>query len=200
MMNKLDLLLLLFLSWLSGVFFTAWSNGLITTRKISLVWGVFIVTVLTVFARHSNTKVVSAFLHSHTTDIKDKQLADLQEAHRKRVSFLKNEFAKQHRGLERTLNRMHMDYERLNHEYDFMAEAFQEGQRTILEQDDRIAYLEGLRGRATPMARAPFSAPSNRIQFSNPPRRTRGTSRGGGVVLAPPSPLSQVMGAGEGEL
>jgi hypothetical protein len=193
-MNKLSLTILLFLAWLSGVFFTAWSSRLITTREIFLIWTVFIFTVITVLSRHSSTAVLSAFLYAQITDIMNKQLADLQEAHRKRVAFLKNEFAKQSRGFQRMIDRLQDDYQRLNAEYDFMTDMYQDGQRTMQELEDRIVYLEGLRSRNTPTERAPFSAPSSRIRFSDPPRRVRGDSRGPAL----PSPLSQVTGADEG--
>jgi murein DD-endopeptidase MepM/ murein hydrolase activator NlpD len=193
-MNRLSLTILLLLAWLSGVLFKAWSSGLIITRVMGLVWTGFLFTVITILLRHSNDAVLTTFTHAQTHGVMEKQLADLQEAHRKRVAFLKNEFAKQSRSFQRTIARSHDDYQRLDTEYDFLANTYQDSQRTIQELEDRIEYLERLRSRNTPTERAPFSAPSSRIQFSDPPRRSPGGSQGPAL----PSPLSQVDGADPG--
>jgi len=189
--NKLSLTILLLLAWLCGVLVTAWSSRLITIREITLVLILFTITVITVFARHSKAAALTAFLNHHTRDIMDKQLADLKEAHRKRISSLKDEFAQLSQSMQRTINRLQHDYRRLNIEYDFMIDTYQDTQRTIQELEDRIVYLEGLRSRNTATERTPFSAPASRVQFSDPPRRGPAGSRG----PATPSPLSQVATA-----
>jgi hypothetical protein len=155
--------------------------------------------IFAVFASRINNSAILTFLTRHASDIANKQLADLQESHRKRVTALKAELNAQLHRAQADLMRVNSNFDRLNNEYDWMSSMYQDQMRTCQEQEDRIGYLEVKLqefGQLTPVVRAPFSAPPGQVQFSNPPRRARFDS----VTKSPstaPSPLAQVMETGE---
>lgn len=174
-------------------------TALVTNREVTLVFTLFSAVIFTVFASQINNSAIITFLSRHATDIANKQLADLSEAHRKRIASLKAEHNAQLHRTQSELTRIHGSFDRLNTEYDWMSGMYQDCMRTAQEQEDRIAYLEVKLlefGQLTPAVRAPFSAPPGQVRFSNPPRRARFDSA---VKSASPvaSPLAQVMETGE---
>jgi chromosome segregation ATPase len=130
------------------------------------------------------------YLSHHKSEIEERQIMDLQVAHRRQVLALKSEHSNEIRQLNGNIRTVNAKFDRLDGEYNWMSDTYQEQTRLVHEQEDRIAYLEGKLhefGQTTPNTRQPFSAPPSQIRFNNPPRRTRYDSAAGAS-----SPLANV--------
>jgi hypothetical protein len=130
------------------------------------------------------------YLSRHKSEIEERQVMDVHEAHRRRILALKSAHNDETRQLQDTISISKAQFDRLNGEYNWMSDTYQEQTRMIHEQEDRIAYLEGKLhefGQTTPTTRQPFSAPPSQIKFNKPPRRLRHDSTAGA-----PSPLAHV--------
>jgi hypothetical protein len=126
-------------------------------------------------------------------DVQDKQVADINEAHRRHIATLKYDHQTLVHELQGSLNTANVKFNRIYHDHDWMSGMYQEQFRLNQEQEDRITYLEGKLkefGQLTPDLRTPFSAPATRIHFSVPPRRDHGGSPTSSSAM--PNPLSQV--------
>jgi cell division septum initiation protein DivIVA len=137
-----------------------------------------------------NKHVLLQYFSQHHTEIEQRQLTDLQEVHRRRVLALKTEHHNEVRQLQGQIHAANAKVDRAHSEYNWMSDAYQDQMRTVQEQEDRVNYLERKLqefGQNTATTIQPYSAPSSRIQFDNPPRRLRSRSATG---LA--SPLAQV--------
>lgn len=133
---------------------------------------------------------ISDYFSRHQCEIEARQLGDLQEAHRRRILSLKSEHKNELHHFQGIIHFSNARSDRLEAEYDFITQAYQDQMRTVQEQEDRITYLERKlqeTGQASPLTRQPYSAPSHQIQFAKPPRRSRGS-----IAAGAPSPLSQV--------
>ncbi|KAF1843259.1 uncharacterized protein K460DRAFT_341182 [Cucurbitaria berberidis CBS 394.84] len=192
-LNGFDLFAFFLCSGLFGILLSAWATtDFIADREVSLLIVVFAILVSTLFFRLSSAKAVINYISRHTTEIQDKQIADMKEAHRRRVAALKYEHQMQHHQLQANLNTANVKFDRLYSDHDWISGMYQDQMRSIQEQEHRIAYLEVKLqefGQRTPGAHMPFSAPSSQISFSNPPRRNRSTMRS----PVGPSPLAQVV-------
>jgi hypothetical protein len=161
---------------------------------------VFAAVVIALLAQLSTSKALNAFLSKDVGDVHEKQLADQSEAHRRRVTALKDEHSKENLRLWQELNRANAKFEHLYAEHDYITNLYQDQMRSLQEQEDRITYLETkLReaGQSTPARLAPFSAPASQTIFAQPPQRRR--SHSFSKPPGSPSPLSQVIEAEEAE-
>lgn len=86
------------------------------------------------------------------------------------------------------IHRISVKFDRLNGEYDYISEMYQDQTRLNSAQEDRIDYLEkklkefGNANSASPVP--PFSAPAGWVTFAQPPRRAH-------AAVTASSPLSQ---------
>ncbi|CAO2652722.1 Nn.00g021330.m01.CDS01 [Neocucurbitaria sp. VM-36] len=198
-LNGFELFAFLLCSCLFGTLFSTWATtDFVTDREIALLIVVFAAVALALSSRLSSAKAITQFLSRHTNDVQDKQLADVKEAHRRRIAALKYDHQTQLHQLQGSLNTANAKFDRLHHDYDWMSGMYQDQMRSTQEQEDRITYLEvKLRefGQLTPGARLPYSAPPGQINFSNPPRRDRTDSAMKSPAAS--SPLKQVVEAEE---
>jgi hypothetical protein len=161
---------------------------------------VFAAIVFALLAQLSTSKALNAFLSKNVDAVHEKHLADLTEAHRRRVTGLKDEHSKETLRLRQDLNRANAKFEHLYADYEYITSMYQDQMRSAQEQEDRITYLETkLReaGQSTPASFPPFSAPASQLVFANPPPRKR--SHSFSKSSGSPSPLSQVVEAEETE-
>ena len=161
---------------------------------------VFAAVVFALLAQLSTSKALNAFLSKNADAVRDKQLADLEEAHRRRVTGLKAEHSKDNIRLRQGLNHANAKFERLYAENEYITSMYQDQMRSAQEQEDRITYLETkLReaSQSTPASFPPFSAPASQLVFTKPPQRKR--SHSFSKPPGSPSPLSQVIEAEETE-
>ena len=155
------------------------------------------VMITTVIVHQCLTKnAILGYLHQPASAVRNVTIADLQEAHRKRIFMLKNNHNQDMQEAWDEIHRLHAKFNRLNSEHDWICTVYQDQMRSIEEQKHRIEYLEktlkefgqlaGSRGQA------PFSAPASQITFVNPSCRVRN------AVRVPPTDLSGTDGAGSG--
>jgi hypothetical protein len=160
---------------------------MVTEREIMLVSALYVTVVIFLYIQQYNQDALVQYLSHHKSEIENRQVADLQEAHRRRILSLKTEHNFDKHQLQGSLNVAIAKFDRLNGEYDWMSDAYQDQIRSLQEQEDRINYLEVKLhelGQTSPTIRQPFSAPPSQIRFANPPRRQHGAGA--------PSPLNQV--------
>jgi hypothetical protein len=160
---------------------------------MALTTALFVAAVAFFYYQHSNKNALLRYLAHHETEIENKQLDDLQEAHCRRVMTIKHLHHDEIHLLQGSLNTVSANFDRLNSEFSWMSNLYQDQMRMAQEQEDRLHYLESKfqeAGQRTPVTRQPFSAPPSRIQFANPPRRARSAMRSPATGV--PSPLAQV--------
>jgi hypothetical protein len=160
---------------------------------MALTTALFVAAVAFFYYQHFNKNALLRYLAHHKNEIENKQLDDLQEAHCRRVMAIKHLHRDEICLLQGSLDTVSANFDRLNSDFSWMSNLYQDQMRMAQEQEDRIHYLEGKfqeAGQRTPVARQPFSAPPSRIQFANPPRRSRSAMRS--PVTGIPSPLAQV--------
>jgi hypothetical protein len=128
------------------------------------------------------------YLHQHASAVHSMTISDLQEAHRKRITILKNNHNQDMRETRDEIHRLHAKFNRLNNEHDWICTAYQDQMRSNEEQQGRIVYLEKTLKEFGQLAgssdQAPFSAPASQITFVNPSCRVHS-------VVKVSSPLSQ---------
>lgn len=160
----------------------------ITDREAGLIVAFSVTVALVIVHKHLNKTAVVGYLNHHVGEVHNMMLLDLQELHRKRVGILKANHNQSMREAQDEIRRLHVKFDRLHSEYDWISIMYQDQMRTIQEQEDRIKFLEvklkEFGQLSPPAAPAPFSAPASQINFANPPRRVRG-------ALRTSSPLSQ---------
>jgi hypothetical protein len=160
---------------------------LVTDRELALVTTLYVVLIMVVGARNNYQDALDKYLSPPMKEIVRQQILDLEYAHRQRLLSVKDEHNTTVKRLQGLLHSANAKFDRLNFEYDWMSNTYQDQMRSLQEQQDRLDYLElklGEFGQTTPTARQPFSAPPSRIQFANPPRRS--------LAAGAPSPLAQV--------
>jgi hypothetical protein len=143
---------------------------------MTLTTAVYVAAVAFFYFQQFTKNALLGYLAYHKTDIENKQLTDLQEAHHRRILSLKNQHNIVVHQLQGSLNTIKANLDCLNNEYDWLANMYQDQMRTAQEQEDRVTYLEGKlqeSSQLTATMRQPFSAPPSRVQFANPPRRSR---------------------------
>lgn len=147
-------------------------------------------------ARINATRALTNFLTDNLGEVHEKQLRDIDEAHRRYIASVKLENHREHLRLQGDVNNAALKFDRLYNEHDYISSMYQEQMQYKEEQEDRIRYLEKKLqefGQSTPMTRTPFSAPPSQISFSPPPRRQQSNE-----ILrytASASPLGQVLEA-----
>jgi hypothetical protein len=160
---------------------------------MALTTALFVAAVACFYNQHFNKNALLRYLARHKSEIENKQLDDVQEAHCRRIVTLRHLHHDEIRLLQGSLNTVSANFDRLNNEFSWMSTMYQDQMRMAQEQEDRLHYLESKlqeAGQRTPMARQPFSAPPSRIHFANPPRRSRSVIRS--PASGVPSPLAQV--------
>jgi hypothetical protein len=163
---------------------------LITEREVTLIIGLYMATILMFCVQEFTKQDLVRYISHHKSEVEERQVMDVHEAHRRRILALKSAHNDEMRQLHGTISTSKAQFYRLNGEYNWMSDTYQEQIRMIHEQEDRIAYLEGKLhefGQTTPTTRQPFSAPPSQIKFNKPPRRSRHDSTTGA-----PSPLAHV--------
>ncbi|KAH7361310.1 hypothetical protein BKA66DRAFT_444696 [Pyrenochaeta sp. MPI-SDFR-AT-0127] len=197
--NSFEIFTFFLCSTLFGMLLSLWGMAsIIKDREVSLIVTLYAVVLFATLVQTSSKHSVTKLLARHTTEIQDKQVADIKEAHRRHVLTLKGDHQTQIHLLQGSINTANAKFDRLHHDYDWMSNMYRDQMRSAQEQEDRIAYLEMKiqeSGQLTPNARAPFSAPPSRVQFSNPPRRDRFNPAMKSPALL--SPLKQVVEAEE---
>ncbi|KAL1800034.1 hypothetical protein ACET3X_000376 [Alternaria dauci] len=173
--NSFDFLAISLCSTIFGLLLGIWSKTmLITDREIFLLVAVFTAVAIGILARLSASRALTNFLTGNVSEVHEKQLRDLSEAHRRHIASVKLESHHEHLRLQGDVNNGALKFDRLYNEHDYISSMYQEQIQHVREQEDRIRYLETkLRefGQSTPDTRVPFSAPSSQISFSFPPRR-----------------------------
>ncbi|KAF1913384.1 hypothetical protein BDU57DRAFT_542012 [Ampelomyces quisqualis] len=196
--NSFELFALLLCSCLFGIILAIYSmSNLVSDREIMLMSSLYITMVIFFFMQQHNKKALVEYLARHSSDIEKNQIMDLQESHRRRILSLKTEHVNEVRQLQSAVLTASAKFDRVNTEYNWMSDAYQDQMRTIQEQQDRIDYIENkLRefGQTTPTTQQPFSAPATQIAFAAPPRRQFFDFGTPGL-----RPLSQVVEASEAE-
>jgi hypothetical protein len=163
---------------------------LITNREVTLVFSLYMTTILMFCVQVYAKQDLVQYISHHKSEIQERQMLDVQEAHGRRILALKSAHSEEMYQLHGSIGTVKAKFDRLNGEYNWMSDTYQEQTRMIHEQEDRIAYLEGKLhefGQTTPTMRQPFSAPPSQIKFNKPPRRARQNSTSGA-----PSPLVHV--------
>ncbi|RYN41967.1 hypothetical protein AA0112_g1641 [Alternaria arborescens] len=195
--NSFDFIALFLCSSIFGLLFSLWSKTeLITDREIILLVTVFSAVVIGLLARINATRALTNFLTDNLGEVHEKQLRDIDEAHRCYIASVKLENHREHLRLQGDVNNAALKFDRLYNEHDYISSMYQEQMQYKEEQEDRIRYLEKKLqefGQSTPMTRTPFSAPPSQISFSPPPRRQQSNE-----ILrytASASPLGQVLEA-----
>jgi hypothetical protein len=167
----------------------------VTDREMALTTAVYVAAVAFFYFQHFNKNVLLDYLVHHKTDIENKQLDELQEAHCRRILSLKNQHNIEVHQLRGNLSTINANLECVNSELSWLSSMYQDQMRTAQEQEDRVTYLEGKlqeSGQLTPTTRQPFSAPPFQIQFANPPRRSRFGFAVKSPTVGTSSPLPQV--------
>ncbi|CAN9087043.1 unnamed protein product [Alternaria alternata] len=195
--NSFDFIALFLCSSIFGLLFSLWSKTeLITDREIILLVTVSSAVVIGLLTRINATRALTNFLTDNIGEVHEKQLQDLDEAHRRHIASVKLESYREHLRLQGDINNAALKFDRLYHEHDYISSMYQEQMQYTEEQEDRNRYLEKKLqefGQSTPMTRTPFSAPPSQISFSPPPRRQQSNE-----ILrhtASASPLGQVLEA-----
>ncbi|KAF2125191.1 hypothetical protein P153DRAFT_390040 [Dothidotthia symphoricarpi CBS 119687] len=196
-LNGFELFALSVCSCLLGTCLFVWRNiaDRISDREISLVFAIYAALALSMIVSLRSEKTLIEYISGDAKRISDSQIIELQEAHRKRIASLKYENQTCQRQLQSSLNRANAKIDRINHEFDWVTDMYQDQMRVAQEQDDRITYLETKlqeTGQRSPAVHAPFSAPSSQINFANPPRRNRSLLAVGNASSIVSSPLAQV--------
>ncbi|KAJ4362925.1 Aminopeptidase Y [Neocucurbitaria cava] len=196
-LNTFELLAFFVCSCLFGTLLPICAGtDVITDREIWLLVAVFASVAIGIGSNFCCADAAVQYLKRHTTEVQNKQLEDLKEAHGRRIAALTYEHQVRINQLEASLHAADDKFDRLYHDYEWMNGMYQEQMRNTQEQEDRIAYLETKLqefGQLTPGARVPFSAPPSRIHFTYPPRRARNDSAMRSAAAS--SPLNQVVEA-----
>jgi hypothetical protein len=161
---------------------------------------IFASVVIVLVAQLARDRVINVYVWKDVTQVHEKQLADLKDAHRRHIAQINNEHNVKTFRQHREIDRMESKFDRLYAENDYMTSMYQDQMRSAQEQEDRTAYLETkLReaGQSTPARLDPFSAPASQINFSNSPQRKR--SHSFSKPPGSPTPLSQIVETEETE-
>jgi DNA repair exonuclease SbcCD ATPase subunit len=160
---------------------------LVTDREIALVAALYVMLIMMVGAHNNFLDALDKHISAPQKESERQQELDLQEVYRRRQLVVKNEHKLEINQLQGLLHAANAKFDRLNFEYEWISNAYQDQMRSLQEQEDRLNYLERKLaefGQTTPITRQPFSAPPSQIQFANPPRRA--------LAAGAPSPLAQV--------
>ena len=148
---------------------------------------------LIIFAQACKNLVAASFVPSNQREIFETRLADMKRLYRQRINSLNMENSNLKKKFQVELANADGKFEDLSREYDWLANKYMDAMHLTEEQGDRIAYLEGKLqefGQLTSGARPPFSAPSSKIAFSEPPSRKEGPPSPNASM--PESPLEDV--------
>jgi hypothetical protein len=147
------------------------------------------------FAQHYNKQELFQYLSNIKANMEKQQVADLEEAHRRRVLALKRQHDREAHQLRGSLDSLNAELDRLDNEHNWLCVTYQDLMRKAQEQQDRITYLEGKfqeSGKLTPAMHPPFSAPPSQIQFANPQHRSGIDSAMRSPVVRERSPFARV--------
>ncbi|KAF2850593.1 hypothetical protein T440DRAFT_468556 [Plenodomus tracheiphilus IPT5] len=145
---------------------------LITDRELTLIFALFsvvsVILVVLVLQAKDVPPLPSDAIH-------DAHLADANASHHRRINALTSAHATELNELRATLLAANVKFDRLNGDYEWMSNMYQDLMRGNQEQEDRMAYLERKLqevGRRTSLGvEMPMSAPSAITSFELPPKR-----------------------------
>ncbi|KAF3042539.1 hypothetical protein E8E11_004245 [Didymella keratinophila] len=187
--TNFEILVSLLCSWLGGFVLGLWqSTPHITDREAGLALALLVTVAMVAICKRVSDSNTVAYLNRHVDGVHTMAILDLQEAHRKSMILVKSANDQNMREAQNENHRITAKFNRLNSEYDYISEMYQDQTRLNSEQEDRIDYLEkklkefGNSNCASSVP--PFSAPASQVTFADPPPRA------GGAVAAT-SPLSQ---------
>ncbi|KAL5115189.1 Aminopeptidase Y [Pleosporales sp. CAS-2024a] len=193
-LSGLDLFSCLLSSVLFGMILSAYRTpGLVTDREIVLVGALYVVVILSLYIQQCSQDAVLRLFNVHNEEVNSRIVEDLKESHRREVLSLKSSHGTETRRLRGDLAKANSNSDRINDEYNWVVNAYDDQMRTVQELEDRGDYLEAkLReiGALSPASHQPFSAPSTQLHFENTPLLGRAPRRRSAVRV--PSPLAQV--------
>ncbi|KAJ8114466.1 hypothetical protein OPT61_g3665 [Boeremia exigua] len=163
-------------AWLLGFLLGLCHTSLfITYREAAIVVAVSAITIIIVIQQRLKQNTVLGSLNGNVVAAQGSMLLDIQNSHSKHITTLKITHNQDMRAAQDEIRVQYDKLSRVNNEYNWICNAYQDQTRTSDEQFNRIVYLEkklkefGQLG--TGDMDPPFSAPASQINFADTPRR-----------------------------